>query len=235
MGKKLVGILAIVGVVVFVLIIGVVLALGSTGLVPIISDLMGTSKPRDLGVTFSETNYASGLAKVPGAKVLNPEYLCIGCEYTSSGQVPTKDTFTAEEFSSMLNKRNDGTIGPASDIQIKFNPDGTIETSAMVDTTGMEGVPEIKGPIYAKGKIGSFTSKSLTVDLESAEFGRVGIPSDQLPQVEQEVNNALKKVFEQNPGLSINDIEVTEKGVVFDGTLPESVEGNPNTELIKIN
>ncbi len=235
MGKKLVGILAIVGVVVFVLIIGVVLALGSTGLVPIISDLMGTSKSRDLGVSFSETNYASGIAKVPGAKVLNPEYLCLGCEYTSTGSIPTKATFTAEEFTAMLNKRNDGTIGPASDIQVKFNPDGTVETSAMVDTSGMEGVPELKGPIYAKGKIDSFTSKSITVDLESAEFGRVGVPSDQIPQVEQEVNNALKKVFDQNPGLSINDIKVTESGVVFDGTLPESVEGNPNTELIKIN
>ena len=235
MGKKLIGILAIVGVVVMVLVIGVVLVLGSTGLVPIVSDLMGTSKPRELGVSFSETNYSSGLAKVPGAKVLNPEYLCIGCDYTSTGSVPTKNTFTAEEFTAMLNKRNDGTIGPASDIQIKFNPDGTIETSAMVDTTGMEGVPELKGPVYAKGKIDSFTSRSLELDLESAEFGRVGVPSDQIPQVEEEINNALKKVFEQNPGLSINDIEVTESGVVFDGTLPESVEGDPNTELIQIN
>lgn len=235
MNRKGYNILAVVGIIVGVLVISGVIALGSTGFVPIVSDLMGTSKPRDLGVTFSEANYASGIAKVQGAKVLNPEYLCIGCEYTSNGSVPTKATFTASEFTAMLNKRNDGTIGPASDIQIKFNSDGTIETSAMVDTTGMEGVPEIKGPMYAKGKIDSFTSKSITLDLESAEFGRVGVPSDQMPQVEQEVNNALKKVFEQNPGLSINDIKVTESGVVFDGTLPENVEGNPSTELIKIN
>jgi hypothetical protein len=227
-------VIAIAIVIVALVVIGVVVA-GSTGLVPIVSDLMGTNKPRELGVSFSETNYASGLSKVPGASVTNPQYLCIGCEYTSSGQVPTKTTFTAEEFSAMLNKRNDGTIGPVSDIEIKFNEDGTVETSAMVDTTGIEGVPELKGPIYAKGKIDSFTSKSLEIDLESAEFGRVGIPADQNPQVEDAVNEALKKAFEQNPGLSINNIEVTSEGLVFDGTLPESVEGNPNTELLEIN
>ena len=98
MGKDLKRVLIILGVIVFVLLIGVVLALGSTGFVPIVSDLMGTNKPRDLGVSFSGVDYSSGLAKVPWATVINPEYLCIGCEYSSTGSIPKKTLSLLKNF-----------------------------------------------------------------------------------------------------------------------------------------
>ncbi len=235
MASGMVKIVALLGVglvgLFIVLVLGLILIAGYFGFVPILSDMMGSNKPRDLGVSFTSADYASGIAKVPGAQVLNPEYLCLICEYESSGSIPTKTTFTSEEFSAMLNKRNSDT-GFVDDIQVKFNPDGTVELSSLINTLGLEGIPEINGPIYAKGKIKDYSKRGLELDLETAEFGRMGVPEDQLPQVEDVVNALIEQTFVQNPGLSINTIAVTAGGIMFDGTLPESVEGDPNASIL---
>lgn len=206
------------------IIVVAVLVLGYFGFVPGVSDLMGTNQPRNLGVTYGETNYASGIAKVPGAVVNNPEFLCVGCSYTSSGSVPVNESFTQEEFTAMFNKRNE-TKGPIKDAQFKFNADGTMEASAMIDH------PQIKGPIYVKGSIEDFSSKDVDFDLDYVEFGRVGVPEDQMPQAEQIVEDAISQTFNNNPGLSITNIEIKDGQIIFDGTLPKEVTGNPNTTI----
>lgn len=110
----------------------------------------------------------------------------MGCSYTSSGSIPIKESFTQEEFTAMFNKRNE-TKGPIKDAQFKFNADGTMEASAMIDH------PQIKGPIYIKGSIEDFSSKDVDFDLEYVEFGRVGKPKDQMPQAKQIVEDAYLK------------------------------------------
>lgn len=226
--------LAIIGVGLVVVIGVIVLALGSMGFVPGVSDLMGTNQPRDLGVSYSQIDYASGLAKVPGASVNNPEFLCLACSYTSTGSVQVNTSFTQEEFTAMMNARNNE-VGPLKEVQVKFNSDGTMEATGMIDTKGIDGVPEINGPIYAKGKINKTSSREVTVDLESAEFGRIGVPSDQLPEAEKAVNDAIKQAFTNNPGLSVESIQIVDGAINFQGTLPKDVTGNPNTQLIGLN
>ena len=120
-----------VGIGIIAIIVIAILVVGYLGFIPGVSDLMGTNKPRDLGVKYSEANYASGLAKVPGAQVINPEYLCVTCAYTSTGSIPVKTSFSNEEFTSMINKRN-SKVGPLREGQFKFNADGTVEASGLI-------------------------------------------------------------------------------------------------------
>jgi len=197
-----------------------VLVLAYLGFVPVLSDLMGTSKPRDLGVSYSEANYASGMDKVPGAIVLNPEYLCATCAYTSTGSVAVNNSFTQEEFTAMMNKRN-STVGPLRDAQFKFNADGTVEASGLLVD------PRITGPVYVKGKIDYASGRSAALKLDYAEMGKIPLPEDQAKIAEQIANDTIQKTFAQNPGLSITSITIEEGKVNFNGTLPKEVEGNP--------
>ena len=210
----------VIGIGVIVLVLLSVLVLGYLGFVPIVSDLMGTNKPKDLGVSYSQTNYASGMDKVPGAIVLNPEYLCATCEYTSTGSVAVNTAFTQEEFTAMMNKRN-STVGPLRDAQFKFNADGTVEASGLLID------PRITGPVYVKGRIDYANGKSAALKLDSAQIGNLELPQDQAEIAEQITNDIIQKTFAQNPGLSITSISIEEGKVNFNGTLPKEVEGNP--------
>ena len=221
-GKKLVvgGVIA-VGAIGIIGILAVILILGYLGFMPGVSDLMGTNKPIELGVKFSEANYAAGLAKVPGAQVLNPEALCITCPYTSTGSVPVNTSFSNEEFTAMVNKRN-STKGPLRDAQVKFNADGTFETSGKIND------PRVTGPVYVKAKIESVSGKSVQIQIDSAKMGNLPIPDDQLPIVQDIAEKAIADTFAKNPGLNITSLSIEDGQIKFDGTLPETVTGDPN-------
>jgi len=215
-------IIKIVGIGIVAIIVMAILVVGYLGFVPGVSDIMGTNKPRDLGVVkFSEANYASGLAKVPGASVLNPEYLCVTCAYTSTGSVPVNTAFSEEEFTSMINKRN-STVGPLRDSQFKFNPDGTVEASGLLID------PRITGPIYIKARIDSASGRSGTLVVDYAEMGRLPLPPDQLKIAQDIVNDSVRDTFTNNPGLSVNSISIADGKINFDGTLPKDAVGNPS-------
>lgn len=211
----------IIGAGIIGLVILGVLVLAYLGFVPILSDLMGTNKAKDLGVTYSEANYASGLDKVPGAIVLNPQYLCATCPYTSSGSVAVNTNFTQEEFTAMMNKRN-SQVGPLRDAQFKFNADGTVEGSGILID------PRVSGPVYVKGKIDSASGRNATLKLDYAEIGKLPLTGDQAKIAEQLANDIIQKTFAQNPGLSITDISIEEGKINFNGTLPKEVTGDPN-------
>ena len=218
----------VIGIGIIGIIVLAVLVLAYLGFVPILSDLMGTSKPKDLGVRYSEMNYASGMDKVPNAIVLNPEYLCATCNYTSTGSIAVNNSFTQEEFTAMMNKRN-STVGPLRDAQFKFNADGTVEASGLLVD------PRITGPIYVKGKIDSASGRSASLKLDYAEMGKIPLPSDQAKIAEDIVNETIQKTFAQNPGLSITSISLEEGKVNFNGTLPESAIGDPSVTLAQYN
>jgi hypothetical protein len=205
-----------------------VLVLAYLGFVPVLSDLMGTNKPKDLGVSYSEVNYGSGLAKVPGSSVLNPEYLCVTCPYTSSGSVAVNTSFSQEEFTAMINKRN-STVGPLRDAQFKFNADGTVEASGLLID------PRITGPVYVKGKIDFANGRSAALKLDLAQIGNIPLPADQAKIAQDIANDTIQKTFAQNPGLSITSITIEEGKVNFDGTLPKDVSGDPNVVPVQYN
>jgi hypothetical protein len=203
------------------LVLAGVLGAGTTGLVPVVSDLLGTSRPRDLGVRYTQADYESGLAKIPEHRVTNPEYMCITCDYESRGSVPADDTFTQEEFTAQMNVLN-SRKGPLDDIQVRFNDDGTVETSSIVDHS------LFTGPVYARGRVVDYSSRAVVVAAEKAEVGRVGLDESQTEDATQLMNGLLSDFFVRNPGLSVESLDVESGGVRFKGTFPEEMVGDPN-------
>ncbi|MEK6959275.1 MAG: hypothetical protein AABW59_04495 [archaeon] len=222
---KTVGVLGagfVVGaIVMFGIALVAVLILGFMGYVPFLSDVMGTAKQKDLGVKFSSADYASGIAKIPGHTIKNASGACLTCNYTSTGSVPVQDSFSQEEFTAQMNALNEEK-GPIKDMQFKFNGDGSIEAS------GMSTDPNLKGPIYVKGIIDSFTTEGVELNVEEAAFGNIGLSGEQLAMAEDYANQAIQMFFAKNPGLSVDDISIGEGFIDFDGTFPKSIVGESN-------
>jgi len=217
-----VGLLKTIGIVLVVIFLVVVLALGAMGFVPGVSDLMGTNKPRDLGVRYTEADYDSLLAKLPGMTIENMEDVCLGCPHKVSGSVPADAVVSQEEFSALLNKGNKKS-GLVKDIQVRFNSDGTVEASG----TAVD--PRLSGPIYAKAKPTVCGPRCLTFEMDSAEAGRVGVSGDQLKTAQDLLNQVSEGFFDRNPGLSVESLSIEGGKMNFKGTVPEKVEGIPGS------
>ncbi len=196
------------------------LSIAYFGFFPGLSGLLGTDKPRDLGVKYTPGDYQSALAKIPGFKMTNAKDWCLTCPYVSKGSVPVDTEITSEEFTANLNQ---ATKGPIKDAQVKFNADGTIESSGMLN------IPQLNAPIYVKGKLDQVSSRLVTFKLESLEVGRLGIGGAQLSQAQDLLNAVAADFFNRNPGLSIDTLQVEDGKVKFKGTYPQEIQGIPGS------
>ena len=208
---KVGGIVAVLGVV----------GAGAAGVVPGLSSLMGTASPRDLGVRYTQADYESGLAKIPGHTVSNPEYMCVTCDYRSSGSVPADATFTQEEFTAQLDTLN-SKKGPIKDWQVRFNDDGSVESSALVK------YDMLRVPVYVKGRVDDYSSRRVELNVEDVEVDGIGLSGSRTREATDLANEFVQDFFVRNPGLSVEQLDVGSGEVHFKGTFPEEMEGDPN-------
>jgi len=208
---KVGGIVAVLGVV----------GAGAAGVVPGLSSLMGTASPRDLGVRYTQADYESGLAKIPGHTVSNPEYMCVTCDYRSSGSVPADAAFTQEEFTAQLDTLN-SKKGPIKDWQVRFNDDGSVESSALVK------YDMLRVPVYVKGRVADYDTRRVDLDVEDVEVDGIGLSGSRTREATDLANEFARDFFVRNPGLSVEQLEVGSGEVHFKGTFPEEMEGDPN-------
>lgn len=213
MAKKQSNVLMIVGGVILILI----LIVGYLGFIPGLSDLMG-SGPKDLGVRYTQADYQSALAKMPGQINKNTEYACFTCTYKSSGSIPVNTAFTQEELTAFINHLN-SKKGPLKNAQLRLNADGSVELSGR----GTEGL--ISTPIYAKGRLVGTSSRGATIVIDDANAGKIGISKDAGQKAADEL---ISYLFSQNPGLTIDSLAIKDGAVDFEGTVPQNVEGDPN-------
>ncbi|MEK6954769.1 MAG: hypothetical protein AABX01_07185 [Candidatus Micrarchaeota archaeon] len=199
------------------LIIVVILFLGYMGFIPGLSDLMG-SGPVNLGIKYTDADYQSAIAKVPGHVAKTTEFACFTCNYKSSGNVPVNNSFTDEELTALANHLN-SKKGPLKNIQIRLNGDGSIEMSAR----GSDGL--ISTPVYVKAKIASTSIRWVNINLESANAGKIGVSSE---NAQKAAEGVLNELFKSNTGLSIESLTIEDGKINFKGTLPQEVVGDPN-------
>lgn len=111
----------------------ILLILGYFGFVPFVSDILGTNKPKDLGVTFSEKDYeiARGKTKVQYEQLtgdLKPEE---SLKY--SGKRNVKIELNSSELTALIYVRK-WRYYPFKKWTVKINEDGTVETSGQILT-----------------------------------------------------------------------------------------------------
>lgn len=225
--KKL---LIIFGLVILSLLIIAVLGVGYLGFVPGLSSLMGTNKPRDLGVRFTEKDLHSAQEKL-GQKVVKS---------VSSEQLSENDghsvetTLTQEEYTAHAQQ-----IHPVSDLQIKldgssFEISGRIDRSripAFVRTWGLANASDTEtlnfvdkylpaDPIFYIAGNGSVKNNDLTTNLTRAELGRLPVAREQAREI---VELYTETLFLQIPGFSVEESGPKDGQLYFKGTAADQI------------
>jgi hypothetical protein len=217
-----------------IILLGVLIVLGYFGFIPGISDLMGSGKPRDLGVRPSVDNLNASLDKL---KVLPIPPKKPGEKRVNYGQVKVNTTLTSEEITSMIQYGNYQTW-PISDFQAKINPDGTGEASGMllidriptyasyggISTTTMQKVMDTlrissNVPFYIKGT-GSISNNKVQLTPSELEIGRLPVPSSLIQKYNGNAVSFVETGINRMSPVSIKSLTAENGKIKFDGTIP---------------
>ena len=222
-----IGLVGIIALFIAGIILVAVLIAAYFGFIPGLSDLMGAYNAKDLGVKYADSDYNSFMSKIPGYRLVNPEYTCLTCSYASTGSVPVDNTFTDNELTALMNKRSQN--GPIKNIQVKFNGDNTVESSFLVDDPS---VPKM--PVYFKAVVGSVQPNNINFRIQQLEVGRFQVGENELAQGQEILDILVSDYFRKNTGLSAESMDIQDGQVEFKGTSPEQMTGNTSVAPLQI-
>ena len=225
----------------FLLIIAILVFMaGLAGFVPVLSTILGTNKPKDLGIKFTDADLAKAKEKAGVTVVELPKDTLPENSYSLSGQKAASFTLTSEEATAII-KADTCKYCAFSNVQLRLNPDGTMESTGMVDMSLLMGfakslgyatddvdkalaeyhIPKIDMPFYIKGT-GSIIDNKVTVNVQSLQAGRVSVPSGILSSNMGRINSFAADVVGRQTGFSAKKWVVEGSKIVFDGTMPET-------------
>jgi hypothetical protein len=216
--KALIRVVIILGV----LAVAVVCGLGFVGVlpVPVVSSMAGMDKARDLGGPGADPVALKEFVDAHGFQLLSPAAnYTLSSAHTFGGSIPMDEVIGEGEINALGELQND--TAAFKQVSMRFH-DGSGEVAAMVDLAGF-GYP-FAGPVYATWAITVNGPKSITVDLQSVEFGRIPIPADLATVAENAINSYFAGRLATIDGLSVEKFDLVEGGVSFVGTVPETYE-----------
>lgn len=184
--KKLLGILFLL------IILGAVGVLGYLGMIPGLSSVLGTNKPRDLGVKWTEADRLSVHSKSGLTFESLPENTSSELSIQRTGSHPVSNSFTSTEITATMNDRK-WRYWPYKNTQMKFNADGSVEVSGQLIKSRIPaygsaiGIPKEalefamkflpSDPVYyVKGKAALTENKLSLFEPQSLQIGRMSIP-----------------------------------------------------------
>jgi hypothetical protein len=209
----------LIAVILVILIIISVIAATGIFYVPGVSEILGTNKPRDLGVKADPAKFNALLAR-ENVQLSGPASnydLTANIRY---GQAQPMDvTVSSEELTSMMQATNN-VKGPLKNMQVKLGNNNQMEMSADADLQKY-GYP-VKGPVYLKGTFEKSGSGSVNVNIKEGSLGLIPVPESVLQQgedgVEQQINHQLAAM----PGMRIDNLEIQNGQLHYSGSFPRS-------------
>lgn len=216
-----------------------VIAGGYFGVIPGISKLFGSDKPRDLGVAFSDADFKSMEIKTGAVAEPMPEGEDASLTIKHVGEHKVDAVFTQAEFTSKVSNRK-WKDNPFGEVQVKFNADGSAEASgilklpiatrffaamgiAAADVEAVAkkfNVPMANVPFYFKGT-GVAENNRITPNLTNLEIGRVPVPKAIINQYQQQAADLATDLLGRVEGFSLEKAEIVDSKLHFVGTLPD--------------
>jgi hypothetical protein len=213
MSNKLIAVILVILIVISVI--------TATGIfyVPGFSEVLGTNKPRDLGVKADPAKFNALLAR-ENVKLNGPvsEYY-LGSNVRWGNAVPMDVTITNEELSSMMQATNNEK-GSLKNVQLKMGDNNQIEMSAQVDLSKF-GYP-VNVPVYTKGTLVKGSGNSVKIDIKEGSSGIVPIPENFLNQGESGLEQQVNSQLAQMPGLRIDTLDISQGQLQFNGAFPQT-------------
>lgn len=228
------------GITIGAIVIVAVLVLGYLGFVPGVSNLFGSNKPKDLGVTYTEADYASAHARNGTTHTVLPSGTTSENSITFSGQHPVNTTYTQAEMNALINYRR-WEFYPLKDCQLRINPDNTVEFSGVIIIDRIKGYLEglkqdennldvitnylkfIPGnpAFYIRGTLEVSNGQIINTQIIQFKVGNLSLTK----QVQDNLLKIIDAAYSQinsYPGFTINTLKFVNGQVQFIGTLPDS-------------
>jgi hypothetical protein len=177
-----------------IIILVAVIVAGYLGLMPGISSVLGTNKPRDLGVTYTDADLQSARAKSKMIYDILPENTPIENSIQRTGINNINTEWTSAEMTALTNNRP-WKYYPYKNVQVKFNEDGSGEISGTLIKEKVPGFAASIGipsevietvmnylptnPVfYVKGRASLKNNKVDIFEPQVFEIGRLSMPVD---------------------------------------------------------
>ncbi len=228
---------------VLVLAIGSFFLLSYFGFVPYVSTILGTDRPKNLGIGYSQKEFLAYVNKA-GTKIIEmtePADAAHSLRY--EGTFNLKETFTQEEISARLNYAL-WKYMPVTNTQVKIHLDGTIEFSGTVLMSRLDGfiarvgmgkysradvekglnyigLLKVNPPIYARGKA-SVADNQPTIAVEQIKIGKFNIPLEAV-HANEVVTTLTQTILSQVKGLYAKSVTFSDGKMNFEGKAPEKM------------
>jgi hypothetical protein len=223
-----------------------VLILGYLGFVPILSDLMGSTKPGDLGVKYTTADYDSAIKK------LNITVNTISSDEPPVDSIiiskikPISTSLTSAELTAFLNNlANKWKFCPINNIQVLIHQDGTVELQGTLLPDRFDGFAEAikmpdslknqitpylaviktNPPLYMKGSF-SITNGEVQSLISKIQIGKVDIPADEVQKIQTSFSTFLQNIA-RPPRNLLRNVSFGNGVVNIDGSMPTEVDLSP--------
>jgi len=230
-----------------VVIIVVVLGLGYLGFVPGVSKLLGSDKPRDLGITYTAADLKSITSKNRVQRIVLESAPDIKSSFVLKGTQAMSNVFTDKEITARLGQESDWLLTPFTDVQVKIGQDGTVEASGVVradklrgyaEATGVSSqeieaiskgmdkykVPRISFPAYVKGSL-SIENNRLNIDLSELYLGKIPVPKALYSQAKSSFESFVYERLTSGGygSLLVKSLSFSNGKMSFSGNIPKVI------------
>jgi len=168
----------------------------SLGYIPGVSKWLGTDKPKDLGIRYTDADRASARAKSQLVYLELPVNTAVEDSIVRKGSRPITTSWSSSEMTALLNDRP-WRYWPIKDVQLKINNDGTAELSGIVNKEKFGnyavavGIPRelaksaatlmpANSAFYVKAKTSLENNEVKDFDIQSVTYGKIIIPPSML-------------------------------------------------------
>lgn len=182
--------------------------------VPVLSSVLGTDEPIDLGIQASPEALAALEAKVP-MEITSERVGTL--EEMFSGEIAVDTRMSSEEMTSFL-QRFQGDTPVVSNLQVKFI-EGGMEISGSVHEY-------VEAPVYVKVMVEQDGTNAIDLTLVDAKLGRLSIPEQYRDDAEQFAEELINQRMSEVEGFSMTSLEYHDGYSNFIGTYPSEVKSH---------
>lgn len=208
----------------------------------IVAFVVYLSRPTSLGVSYTPADLASIYKKINVSFEALADGAPVNKSLIFSGSHPVDETFSSEEITAAAdNRSNQYVYFPFRDVQIKVNPDGSVEGSATVNYSDAveylvalgvssqdiaEGakkfnIPNASLPVYLKVS-GSVVNNISSINVHEAKIARINVPKNLVNEYAPALNGFIDSIIKsRQPSYNIQKLNVENGKVHFVGTAPD--------------
>src|SRR5450759_3149113 len=230
-----------------VIIIVIVLGLGYLGFVPGVSKMLGSDKPRDLGIRYTEADLNSIISKNGVQRIVLESAPNIKSSFVLEGSQALDNVFTDKELTARLGQESDWLFNPFTTVQIKIRENGIVEASGVVRVDRLKGyaeatgvsskeievmskgmdkykVPRISFPAYIKGNL-SIEDNRVNIDLSALYMGKIPVANELYGQATRAFEDFVYKRLTSGGygSLYVKSLSFSNGKMSFYGNIPKII------------